>query len=199
MADATEPDQVQPAQAEHGPAAVFDSLTERVDQLVPVADHVANAVLRDDSRYMRWAGTLFAVCAVVLLPWIVVLAVTLPSRQLSPHYALAWSGFDVMEFVALALTAGSALRRSPYLATVAPWSAALLVADAWFDVMTSPTGPDRLEAIAMALLIELPLAATCLWLAHRTHVVDERRLTLLLRGRRTRTLAAASTSAHEAG
>jgi hypothetical protein len=139
MPEATEPDQDRPAQTSRGPATVIDSVTHVVDDLVPAADSVANAVLRDDSPYMRRAGTLFAVCAVVLLPWIVVLAVTLPYRQLSPQYAIAWSGFDVMEFVAL--------------------------------------------------------AATCLWLSHRTHVVDERRLALLLRRPRARTATAASNSA----
>ena len=53
---------------------------------------------------------------------------------MSPHYDAAWAGFDVMLLVALASAGYFALRRSRYLVTGA---AALLVVDAWFDVVTS--------------------------------------------------------------
>jgi hypothetical protein len=43
--------------------------------------------------------------------------------------------------------------------------AALLLADAWFDVCTSPPGLDRLLAVGEAVLVELPLAAAAIWLA----------------------------------
>ena len=44
-------------------------------------------------------------------------------------------------------------------------SATLLLADAWFDVCTSPPGLDRLLAVGEAVLVELPLAAAAIWLA----------------------------------
>ena len=53
----------------------------------------------------------------VLLPWIVYLAYSLPSRQLSADYDVAWAGFDVMLLVALASTGYFAFPRSRYLAT----------------------------------------------------------------------------------
>lgn len=158
--------------------ARVEQFVDTVNDLVPEAD---NNVLPDNSRTVRWAGPLFALCALALAPWIIVIALTLPSRQLSPNYDLAWAGFDLLLFAALAATAGSAMRRSPYLASTASWAAALLVTDAWFDVMTSPSGLARIEAIAMALLVELPLAATCLWLTQHTQDIIERRLRLLVR------------------
>jgi hypothetical protein len=157
-----------------------DRVARAVDQLVPDDDSVANSVLSDDSRITRWAGLIFGCCAVVLAPWIVVIALTLPSRQLSPNYDIAWAGFDVILFLAVASTAGTALRKSQHLTMAASWSSALLTTDAWFDVMTAPAGQDRIEAIVMACLVELPLAAVCVWLARHSHRLSERRLEILL-------------------
>lgn len=161
--------------------ARVEQFVDAVNDLMPEADHRVRGVLPDNSRTVRWAGPLFALCALALAPWIIVIALTLPSRQLSPNYDIAWAGFDLLLFAALAATAGSALRRSPYLASTASWAAALLVTDAWFDVMTSPSGLARVEAIGMALLVELPLAATCLWLTQHTQDIIEQRLRLLVR------------------
>lgn len=166
-------------------AEALDRVAQALDDAVPESDYVGNKVFRDQSRTVRWAGTLFAVCAVCLVPWIIVIAVTLPARQLSPNYDIAWAGYDVLLCAALASTAGSALRRSRHLGMTASWSAALLVVDAWFDVMTSPSGFDRLEAAAMAVIIELPLALACVWLTIHAQDIADLRVKLLLRGRRT--------------
>lgn len=166
-----------------GPLAPLDRIATALDQKVPVAPTVDNRVLVDQARFTRWAGPLFAACAVLLLPWIVVIAVTLPSRQLSPNYDVAWAGFDVLLLAALACTAAAALRRSPYLGMAASWCAGLLTADAWFDVVTAPGGGDRWEAIAMAALVELPLAGLCVWLAKHSQDIAQRRLVLLARRR----------------
>jgi len=157
----------------------------RIDALVPAAAEPENAVLTDQTRIVRWAGPCFALFSIVLLPWTVYLGATLPSRQLSPHYDVAWTGFDVILLAALASTAYFALRRSRFLATAATATAALLTVDAWFDVMTTP-GPQRVQSILLAALVELPLAAVCLWLSHHTEQLAERRIMLLLRRRQRR-------------
>jgi hypothetical protein len=115
-----------------------------------------------------------------MLPWIVYLAYTLPSRQVSPDNDIAWAGFDVMLLAGLASTGYFALRRSRYLATASIATATLLVVDAWFDIMTSPGG-QRVVAVALAVLVELPLAAVCAWLSYHTQHLAERRMVLLLR------------------
>jgi hypothetical protein len=84
-----------------------------------------------------------------LLPWIVYLAYSLPSRQVSADYDIAWAGFDVMLLVALASTGYFAFRRSRYSATAAAATATLLVVDAWFDVMTTPR---RLPATLLVIV-----------------------------------------------
>jgi hypothetical protein len=155
------------------------------DGLVAPADEPENAVLVDNARVVRWAGPAFALFSLILLPWTVYLAYSLPSRQVSADYDVAWAGFDVMLLAALAGTGYFAFRRSRYLATAATAAATLLVVDAWFDVMTSPPG-QRLEAVALAVVIELPLASVCVWLSFHTEQLAERRLVLLLRrGRKT--------------
>jgi hypothetical protein len=134
----------------------------------------------DNARLVRWAGPAFLLFSLALIPWTIYLGYTLPTRQLSSHYNIAWVGFDVMLLVVLAATGLFALRRSLYLAVAATAAATLLVVDAWFDVMTSPPGGQLLESLATAVLIELPLAAVCGWLAYHTEHLAEERIVLLL-------------------
>ena len=157
-----------------------EEVADQLDGLVAPADEPENAVLVDNARVVRWAGPAFALFALILLPWIAYLAYSLPSRQVSADYDIAWAGFDAMLLVSLAGTGYFALRRSRYLATAAAAAATLLVVDAWFDVMTTLPG-QRLEPVALAAGVELPLAAVCVWLSLHTQQLAERRLVLLLR------------------
>jgi hypothetical protein len=157
-----------------------EHLVRKLDDLVAPADEPENTVLVDESRLTRWVGPAFALFSVVMVPWIVYIAVSLPSRQLSPNYDLAWAGFDVLLAAGLAGSAYFALRRSRYLSAVAAATAALLVVDAWFDCMTTP-GSDRWRSIAFCFLVELPLAAVCLWLSYHTEQIGERRILILQR------------------
>ena len=115
-----------------------EHLVGKLDDLVAPAAEPENTVLVDQSRLIRWVGPMFALFSVVLVPWIVYIAVSLPSRQLSPNYDIAWAGFDVLLAAGLASSAYFALRRSRYLSAAAAATAALLVVDAWFDCMTTP-------------------------------------------------------------
>lgn len=115
-------------------------MAETLDDLVEPAPEPENAVLVDNARVVRWAGPAFALFSLILLPWIAYLAYTLPSRQVSADYDIAWADFDIVLLLALASTGYFALRRSRYLATAAAAAAALLVVDAWFDVMTTLPG-----------------------------------------------------------
>jgi hypothetical protein len=155
-----------------------DDVIDKIDHLVDPAPEPENAILMDNSRLVRWAGPLFAIFSVVLVPWIIYLGVTLPPLQVSAHYGLAWAGFDAGEFAGLASTAYFALRRSRYLATAATATATLLIVDAWFDCMTTPW-PQVVESLGLCVLIELPLAAVCLWLSYHTMHIAEQRINLL--------------------
>lgn len=156
------------------------AIVDKIDTLVAPAAELDNTVLVDHSILVRWAGPLFALFSIFLVPWIIFIAASLPERTTSPNYDIAWAGYDVMLLVALVATAYCSLRRSRHLTIAATAAAVLLVVDSWFDVLTSP-GDDRLQSIALAVLIELPLAALCMWLSHHSHQLAGKRLTMLLR------------------
>jgi hypothetical protein len=157
-----------------------EHLISKLDDLVPSAAEPENQVLVDDSRVVRWTGPMFALFSVFMLPWIIYIGVSLPSRQLSPNYDLAWAGFDVLLAGGLASSGYFALRRSRYLSSAAAATAAMLVVDAWFDCMTTP-GDARWESIAFCCLVELPLAAVCVWLSYHTEQVSQQRILILQR------------------
>ena len=165
-----------------------DEIVSKIDAMVPRAPEPENAVLADETRVVRWAGPLFALFSLILVPWTVYIAGSLPAKQVSANYDAAWAGFDVMMALALGSTAYFAFRRSRYLATAATATATLLVVDAWFDVLTTP-GAQRIESIGLAAFVELPLAAVCIWLSWHTQHLEERRIVLLMhrdRGSRSR-------------
>jgi hypothetical protein len=114
----------------------------------------------------RRLPVLFLAAALVLVPWLGWLAISLPCRYLSRHWGIAWAGFDAGLAVGLASTGFAALRHSPWLDRAAVPTATLLVADAWFDVVTSRGAAAFALAATEALAIELPLALLCIWVAH---------------------------------
>jgi hypothetical protein len=159
-----------------------DDLLGQLDDMVGPAAEPDNKVLTDNARVVRWAGPLFTLFAVIMVPWTVYIGESLPMRQLSPHYDASWAGFDVLLVAALAGTGYFALRRSRYLAMAATATAVLLIVDAWFDLMTTPEG-EIVQSIVLAAVVELPLAAVCIWLALHAEELTERRIVLLMRRR----------------
>jgi hypothetical protein len=116
----------------------------------------------------RWMTTLLGTVAVALVPWILYLTFTLPSRHVTLHYDVAWIGFDVGLTVSFAATAWAAFRGSRWLVPLAAVTGTMLLCDAWFDVVTSQSGAEMWEAIAEAALAELPLAAVCAFIVYDT-------------------------------
>jgi hypothetical protein len=129
----------------------------------------------------RWVAPTFALLALALVPWIGYLAAALSPTQRTVHYRAAWVGFDVLLLLTLAGTAWYAWRGSPRVALLATAAATLLVVDAWFDLLTTPPGTDLVVAALSAALVELPLAAVCVWLATHTAQVLRRRTERLAR------------------
>jgi hypothetical protein len=113
----------------------------------------------------RWAPLVLAAVGAALLPWTLWLGFALPSRKVADHWDVAWAGFDVFLAASLLGTAFTLRRDSPLVRAFAAATAALLIADAWFDIVTSSPGRDLWLAIALAAAGELPLAALCLVLA----------------------------------
>jgi hypothetical protein len=94
-----------------------------------------------------------------LIPWIVLLGVTLPHRYVADHWAVAWVGYDVALLCALALTAWAAWRRRQIVIVASLVTGTMLVIDAWFDIVTDSTTRDLIISVVTAVLGELPLAA----------------------------------------
>ena len=165
-----------------------DAMTQEPPAGHPAATAGAAGAVAADlaaaSRRARWVGPLFAVLAVLMVPWTVYLAVTLPAQATAAHYDLAWAGFDVGLFLVLAWTAWTAVSSSRWLPVAASLNAAFLVVDAWFDVITAPGRRELAMALASALLIELPLAAVSIWLAVNGQRIFEHQVTLRVLRRR---------------
>jgi len=102
-----------------------------------------------------------------LLPWCVVLGVTLPATAQAQHWPAAWVGLDAGEAIAALATAVLLARADARAALTAAAGGALLLTDAWFDVCTSGPGLDHAVALAEAAFVELPLAGAAFWLALR--------------------------------
>src|SRR5574338_978681 len=119
-----------------------------------------------EARFQRWAARLLALAALGLVPWTLWLTFSLPSRHLSQHYDLAWTGFDVALALAFGATAWSAFRHPRWLVPLAAVTGTMLLCDAWFDVVTSQSGGEMWEAVAEAALAELPLAAVCAFIVY---------------------------------
>jgi hypothetical protein len=112
-----------------------------------------------------WAAPVLVGVAAGLIVWTLYLTYSLPARHTSHDWDIAWAGFDVGLAAVLAGTAIGLRRAAPWAEATAAVATALLVTDAWFDIVLSDAGGERVEAIVLAVFGELPLALFCLWIA----------------------------------
>jgi hypothetical protein len=109
-------------------------------------------------RTRRLRMSVLLLGAILLVPWIGYLAVSLPRRYVAHNWDRTWVGFDVLLLAMLLLTAVLGLRRRPLVVLTGFATGLLLVCDAWFDVMTADADDIALSLLT-ALVVELPLAA----------------------------------------
>jgi len=122
------------------------------------------AWVRRRARRLAWA---YLIVAVWLAVWTLFLALSLPKENLEHHFRLTWVGFDLILVLAVYLTAHMAFRLDARVQVPATVVATLLVVDAWFDITTSTSRKAAIEALILALVVELPAAAFSLYVAHR--------------------------------
>ena len=113
----------------------------------------------------RWTVPLLSAVALGLVGWTLFLTYTLPAHHVTDGWRLAWAGFDLGLAAAIGATAVGIVRAAPWLEGVAATATTLLCTDAWFDVVLSAPGGERLEAVVLAAVAELPLALVCFWIA----------------------------------
>ena len=113
--------------------------------------------------------------------------VTLPGRHLqTDYYDLAWGGFDVALAALLVATGVGLLCRKLWVQSTATAAATMLVCDAWLDVLSASPGQERLGAMVLAVVVELPSAVVCLLIARHFEEVAERAQRYALVARRVR-------------
>jgi len=119
-------------------------------------------------RRSRLLARLFAVCGVLLVPWVWVLIEQLHGQAGKRSFDSSWVGLDVLEAVCLLTVARLLSRRHRATSPVAAATAAILCMDAWFDTMSAAPQLPYAEALAMAWFAELPLAVLLAWTARYT-------------------------------
>ena len=105
------------------------------------------------------------VVAIALVPWTLWLTWSLPAQHVARHWRTAWVGYDLALALLLLATGVAGIRRSPQIVVAAAAAATLLLADAWFDVVTAARG-ELVESVLEAVFAEIPLALICLWIAY---------------------------------
>jgi hypothetical protein len=124
----------------------------------------------------RFAAIFFGVVGIALLPWTIWLSASLPPQHSTRDWDIAWSGFDSALAVAFLATAFAAWRRLGWLPIAASVTGALLVADAWFDIVLESRSDERWVAVVEAFAAELPIAAVCFAVALVTSRAARREL-----------------------
>lgn len=106
----------------------------------------------------RWIVRFLALCCLGLVPWTIGLAVTLPRSYLVGNWPLAWTGFDLILLGCLSTTAWALWRQRQVAVPAAMITAALLLCDAWFDIITAHGGRCLAVSVATAVVAEVPIA-----------------------------------------
>lgn len=153
----------------HGKTAGFVAIAEALLAELPlavvfglIAVRSARAVARP--ILPRWLPTACFVLGAALVPWSFWLFATLPPVTWTRNWHLANAGLDLALALALGAGAIALIRRWPVTPAIVAMAAALLLRDAWFNVLTARPGHAAM-AIAVAGGLELPLAALCLLIA----------------------------------
>jgi hypothetical protein len=118
-------------------------------------------------RRSRFLARLFAVCGILLVPWIGLMIWQLHGQAGKRSFSSSWVGLDIIEAVGLLSVAFLLSRRHRATSPVAAATAAVLCMDAWFDTMSAAEQLPYAESLAMACFAELPLAALLAWTAWR--------------------------------
>ncbi len=117
-----------------------------------------------------------------MMPWLVVLAATVPSSARAMHWSTAWVGLDAAEGCSLVVTGALVMRRDERCALTAVVTATLVLTDAWFDVLTSAPGSAQFTALVLAVGVEAPTAVLCTTLAVRSFPRREQSPRAIARG-----------------
>jgi hypothetical protein len=114
----------------------------------------------------RLAVLVYGGGAVLLAPWIVVLALTQKQSTDGYHLRLTSLGMSVFIVAGLVRTAITCRRRHPDVVVPASLAATFLFMAGWFNTITAKHGPLAI-ALAYDVFVKLPTIVLALWLALR--------------------------------
>jgi hypothetical protein len=123
-------------------------------------------------HFRRRALLVYGAFALGLVPWTAHLGASLPSTHQTTHWDVLWAGFDVGLIASGLATALAILRGWRALPIFASITGTLLLCDAWFDLLTSSPGSERVWAGVEALVAELPLAFFSFWVARDASTLE---------------------------
>jgi hypothetical protein len=110
----------------------------------------------------------FALLAILLVPWSIWISYSLPINHIDNEWNLAWSVFDIGLLVSMGATAYFGMRKSGWVVMAATATGTLLLIDAWFDCVTSKNAWEQLLSVSSAAFLELPLGILAFWIAYKT-------------------------------
>jgi hypothetical protein len=116
-------------------------------------------------RRADWLPIALIGAACLLVPSLVVVLVAVPRHEIAHHLVIAWTGLDVFELLALTFTGFALHRRSALAVIPAAITGALLLCDAWINVVPASASA-RAEGIELCFA-EVPMAAFSFWIAVR--------------------------------
>lgn len=111
---------------------------------------------------------LYALLAIILVPWVFNLAYSLPEWHIARHWDAAWTGFDAGMVLMILLTIYFAVKKQVWVIITTTALATLFLVDAWFDILTSRPGQEQRTALFFGI-VEVLLAILSFKLVH--HVV----------------------------
>ncbi len=146
----------------------------RAIELIDAERHPSSSGRDERLRYGFVAG--MAIACLILIVWIAFLAIKLPRHYVAGHWDVAWTGFDIFELAALAVTGWAAWRRRLIVVPAALVAATLLICDAWFDVTLAHGRLRIATSLLSAIMVELPLAVLLAALARHLLMIRVRTL-----------------------
>jgi hypothetical protein len=115
----------------------------------------------------RWVAIGFLLGAIGLVPEILRLANSLPLRHIESHWRLLWTGYDLVMAVVFLISGILLWLRSPWLAITVSAAGTMLLADAWFDVLTARGTRQLATSVLLAILLEIPMGVICFFISGR--------------------------------
>lgn len=119
------------------------------------------------TRRDQLVAAIFLVIAAGMVPWTVLLGLSLPPKYDAGHWDLLWTGFDVALICVLGYAGWAAWFRRQIVASTSIVAGTLLLCDAWFDIITSIGHRDQWVTLLTGFGGELPLAVFFFWLYRR--------------------------------